>query len=119
MGYVLDLAVELPVYQRKQLYAYNANVIDPASFPQEINPYSTPLDRLWEIRFTESAAGSESDSGAGLIIGICLGAAVVIGATVTIIVINKKNKKTAYVIPVDQIDPRDISAYRAFYKTKE
>jgi peptide/nickel transport system substrate-binding protein len=33
MGYVLDLAVELPVYQRKQLYAYNANVIDSTSFP--------------------------------------------------------------------------------------
>ena len=35
MGYVLDLAIELPVYQRKQLYAYNANIIDRDSFPDE------------------------------------------------------------------------------------
>ena len=52
MGYVLDLAVELPVYQRKVLYAYNTNVIDASSIPSasEINPYSSPLDRIWEIK---------------------------------------------------------------------
>ena len=49
MSYVLDLAVELPVYQRSVLYAYNSNVIDPNSLPTEINPYSSPLDRIWEI----------------------------------------------------------------------
>lgn len=51
MGYVLDLAVELPVYQRDVLYAYNTNVIDPASVPSDINPYSSPLDRIWELKF--------------------------------------------------------------------
>ena len=51
MGYVLDLAVELPVYQRDVLYAYNANVISSDSLPTEVNPYSTPLDRIWEIEF--------------------------------------------------------------------
>ncbi len=51
MGYVLDLAVELPVYQRDVLYAYNANVINKDSVPTEINPYSSPLDRIWELEF--------------------------------------------------------------------
>ena len=51
MGYVLDLAVELPVYQRDVLYAYNAKVIDPESMPSEVNPYSSPLDRIWELKF--------------------------------------------------------------------
>lgn len=51
MGYVLDLAVELPVYQRKVLYAYNANVIKSESLPAEINPYTSPLDKIWEIEF--------------------------------------------------------------------
>lgn len=51
MGYVLDLAVELPVYQRDVLYAYNANVISSESLPDEVNPYSSPLDRIWEIEF--------------------------------------------------------------------
>ena len=51
MELVLDLAVELPVYQRSVLYAYNANVINEASLPasSEINPYSSPLDRIWEV----------------------------------------------------------------------
>lgn len=51
MGYVLDLAIELPVYQRDVLYAYNANVIDASSVPSEVNPYSSPLDRIWELKF--------------------------------------------------------------------
>ena len=53
MGKVLDLAVELPVYQRMVLYAYNANVIDAASMPAEINPYTSPLDHIWEIQFAD------------------------------------------------------------------
>ncbi len=51
MGYILDLAVELPVYQRSVLYAYNSKVIDSDSISEEINPYSSPLDRIWEIEF--------------------------------------------------------------------
>ncbi len=53
MGYVLDLAVEMPVYQRDVLYAYNANVIKTESLPEEINPYTSPLDRIWEIEFAD------------------------------------------------------------------
>lgn len=51
MGYILDLAVELPVYQRDVLYAYNAKVIDESSVPSDVNPYSSPLDRIWELKF--------------------------------------------------------------------
>ncbi|MBQ9859334.1 MAG: hypothetical protein IJO76_01475 [Clostridia bacterium] len=51
MGYVLDLAVELPVYQRDVLYAYNAKVINSESLPKDVNPYSTPLDRIWELEY--------------------------------------------------------------------
>ena len=51
MGYVLDLAVELPVYQRDVLYAYNTKVINSNTIPSEINPYSSPLDRIWELEF--------------------------------------------------------------------
>lgn len=49
MGYVLDLAVEFPVYQRKNLYAYNPNVINSESLPAEVNPYVSPLYRIWEV----------------------------------------------------------------------
>ena len=55
MSLILDLAVELPVYQRDVLYAYNSNVIDPDSLPSqsELNPYSSPLDRIWELEFAK------------------------------------------------------------------
>ena len=53
MSLVLDLAVELPVYQRDVLYAFNSNVINASTMPSEseMNPYSSPLDRSWEIEF--------------------------------------------------------------------
>ncbi|MBQ8879901.1 MAG: hypothetical protein IJY69_03555 [Clostridia bacterium] len=53
MGYILDLAIELPVYQRDVLYAYNSNVIDSASLPTTINPYTSPIDKIWEIEFKD------------------------------------------------------------------
>lgn len=53
MGYVLDLAVELPVYQRDVLYAYNANVIKSSTLPEQINPYTSPLDSIWKIEFVD------------------------------------------------------------------
>ena len=117
MGYVLDLAVELPVYQRKQLYAYNANIIDSTSFPAEINPYSTPLDRIWEIKFSANAASATS-SDSGLIVGICLGTIALGGAACTAVIISKKKKKHGYIIPIDQIDAEDLDAFYAFYKKK-
>ncbi len=53
MEQVLELAVELPVYQRSVLYAYNSNVIKKSSLPEEsaLNPYASPLDRIWEVEF--------------------------------------------------------------------
>ena len=47
MGKVLDLAVEMPVYQRQTLYAYNANVIK--GLTTDVNPYSSPLEKIWEV----------------------------------------------------------------------
>ncbi len=53
MEQILDLAIELPVYQRSVLYAYNSNVIASSSLPaeSEMNPFSSPLDRIWEVEF--------------------------------------------------------------------
>ena len=53
MGYILDLAIELPVYQRSVLYAYNSNVISKDSLPSDVNPFSSPLDRIWEVEFAK------------------------------------------------------------------
>ncbi len=53
MQKVLEMAIELPVYQRSVVYAYNSKVINPDSLPKEMNPYSSPLDRIWEIEFAK------------------------------------------------------------------
>ncbi|MBQ4564105.1 MAG: hypothetical protein IJA58_06470 [Lachnospiraceae bacterium] len=55
MGLILDLAIELPVYQRSTLYAFNSKVINASTLPAEadLNPYSSPLDRIWEIEFVK------------------------------------------------------------------
>ncbi len=47
LGYVLDLAVEMPVYQRKNLYAYNTKTIKGLS--SKVNPYTSPLEKIWEL----------------------------------------------------------------------
>jgi hypothetical protein len=120
MGYVLDLAVELPVYQRKQLYAYNANIIDASSFPEDINPYSSPLDRIWEIKFTDNAAagGSAVDSNIVAIIGGAVVGVAVVAVVVKFLAMPKKKrrallgiKKVAYNIPVEDIDEEDLNDY--------
>lgn len=49
MSKVLDLAIELPIYQRKNLYVYNPRVIKTSSLPAVVNPYSSPLSRIWEV----------------------------------------------------------------------
>jgi len=55
MEQILDLAIELPVYQRSVLYAYNSKVIASSSLPaeSEMNPFSSPLDRIWEVEFAD------------------------------------------------------------------
>lgn len=53
MGYVLDLAIEMPVYQRKVLYAYNTKVIKASSLPATVNPFSNPLERIWEVELAD------------------------------------------------------------------
>lgn len=55
MEQILDLAIELPVYQRSVLYAYNSKVIASSSLPDEseMNPFSSPLDRIWEVEFAD------------------------------------------------------------------
>lgn len=121
MGYVLDLAVELPVYQRQQLYAYNAKILDPTSFPQDLNPYSTPLDRLWEIKFNEGVGGSDGSKGNGGIIAGGIGAALVVALVVVFFTLPEKKRlailgiKRPYVIPVDDIDEEDMKDYNLLY----
>lgn len=56
MNLVMDLAVELPTYQRKNLYVYQKGVLDESTFypnPQG-KAYRSPLSHIWEVSFIES-----------------------------------------------------------------
>jgi len=120
MGYVLDLAIELPVYQRKQLYAYNANVVDSASFPEAINPYSSPLDRLWEIKFTSNpSAGGTTENGGTIALIAIISVLLVLGVVATVVYFRLPIKKrrallgrrVEYSIPIGDVDQEDYYDY--------
>ena len=53
---VMDLAVELPTYQRSDLFAYNTNIIDVNSLTpaSELTPYNGPMNRIWEVSLNET-----------------------------------------------------------------
>ena len=49
LGLVLELAVEMPVYQRKTLYAYNSKTLAGISTEAADNPYASPLEEIWNL----------------------------------------------------------------------
>jgi peptide/nickel transport system substrate-binding protein len=53
---VMELAVELPTYQRSDLFAYNSNIIDASTLTprSELTPYNGPLSKLWEVSLKET-----------------------------------------------------------------
>lgn len=50
---VMDLAVELATYQRKNLFIWNSAVIDSSTLC-EATAYQSPLSRIWEVSLIES-----------------------------------------------------------------
>lgn len=48
---VMDIAVELPTYQRKEMLAFNKEVIDETSLldSSKITPYKGPLAEIWNV----------------------------------------------------------------------
>ena len=110
MGYILDLAIELPVYQRSTVYVYNTDIINRDSVPDNVNPYSSPLDRIWELEFAEGAFSGQAASISGKVTGILSGvvAALFTSLGVGCIVRTKKKNKSpilAYAIPKSALDP--------------
>ncbi len=53
---VMELAVELPTYQRSDLFAYNTNIIDVSTLTpaSELTPYNGPMSRIWEVSLNET-----------------------------------------------------------------
>ncbi len=51
---VMDLAVELPTYQRKNIYLYNNKFVDGDSLNHSKSSYTNPLSRIWEVSLNEN-----------------------------------------------------------------
>ena len=47
---VMELAVELPTYQRKEMYLINTKVVDEKTLC-EANIYQSPLSKIWEVNY--------------------------------------------------------------------
>jgi len=112
MGLILDLAIELPVYQRSTVYVYNTDIINPDSVPDVVNPYSSPLDRIWELEFNEGAFAGKSTVNVGLIFAILASVMAIAAITLTIIyVAKKKNEKSpmlAYAVTLSEIESGNV-----------
>lgn len=50
---VMDLAVELPLYQRSDMYVYNNTIIDGSTLYSNPTPYASPLNEMWKISFKQ------------------------------------------------------------------
>ena len=100
---VMELAVELPTYQRSDLFAYNTNIIDVSTLTpkSELTPYNGPLNRIWEVGLNETegdAAGASGQNNGGMIAIIAVSAVVVAGgagAGVFFVVKKKKGEVKA------------------------
>lgn len=48
---VMELAVELPTYQRKNLFVYNIKKLDVNTLEKNVTPYQSPLAYLWKVNY--------------------------------------------------------------------
>ena len=48
---VMELAVEFPVYQRKDLFVWDNTLIDEKTLNQNVSSISGLLDRIWEVNY--------------------------------------------------------------------
>ena len=51
---VIELGVELPTYQRSNIYLYNNKIVDGSTLHPTTKAYTTPLSRIWEVSLKET-----------------------------------------------------------------
>lgn len=108
MSLILDLAIELPVYQRSTVYVFNTDIINPDSVPDVVNPYSSPLDRIWELEFNEGAFSGNSSVNIGMIFTVLAGIAAVTATIFAALHVSKKQREKspmlAYAVTISEIE---------------
>ena len=51
-----QLSIEVPTYQRKNLFVYDNTVIDATTLSATVTPYWGPLAEIWKLSFVNGTA---------------------------------------------------------------
>lgn len=51
LNILAELSIEIPTYQRKDLFVYNCDIIDSESLSAEVTPYWEPMQEIWKVSF--------------------------------------------------------------------
>jgi peptide/nickel transport system substrate-binding protein len=54
-----QLVIEVPTYQRKNLFVYDGTIVDANSLSTSVTPYWGPMSEIWKVRFVEGTVGNE------------------------------------------------------------
>jgi hypothetical protein len=55
-----QLSIEIPTYQRKNLFVYDGAIIDQTTLSTSVTPYWGPMAEIWKVSFAEGVAGNET-----------------------------------------------------------
>ena len=99
---VMELAVELPTYQRSDLFAYNTDIIDVSTLTpaSELTPYNGPLNRIWEVGLNETDGDGATDGNGWIIAVIIVAVLLVAGGACIGVYFVLQNKKKQNATPV-------------------
>ena len=99
---VMELAVELPTYQRSDLFAYNTDIIDVSTLTpaSELTPYNGPLNRIWEVGLNETDGDGATDGNGWIIAVIIVAVLLVAGGACVGVYFVLQNKKKQNATPV-------------------
>lgn len=52
---IMEMAIELPTYQRKNMFVYNKDVVDSSSITpaEKTTPYRGPIDFIWDVSLND------------------------------------------------------------------
>lgn len=55
-----QLAIEIPTYQRKNLFVYDGTFVDGTSLNSTVTPYWSPLVEIWKVKFAKGTTGNKT-----------------------------------------------------------
>ena len=48
-----QLAIEIPTYQRKNMFAYDNSILDGITMSENVTPYWGPIAEIWKLSFVD------------------------------------------------------------------